>query len=75
MALRVMLLDMFELRGILEGRNVPVQVAHPLVEMRISAANVGEIALEVLDVYRVKADDCGEETDVGFCDRGAEVVR
>jgi hypothetical protein len=44
-----------------------------LVEVGVSAANVTEIALEVLHVDSVEADDCCEEADVLLCDAIAEV--
>jgi hypothetical protein len=51
-------------------------MSQPLVDQGISTANIADIALEVLDVNGVEANDCGEETDIGFCDMGArEKVR
>ena len=42
---------MQEVVGLLEGRHVPVEVAHPAVEMWVSRADVADIALEMLHVY------------------------
>lgn len=74
MALRVMLLDMRELSRLAKSRNVPVQIPHPLVKGRVSAANVSDVALEVLDVDGIEADDGRVEADVCFGDTVAIVV-
>jgi hypothetical protein len=44
-----------------------------LVEVGVAAADVTEVALEVLYVDGVEADDGGEEADVLLCDVVAEV--
>lgn len=56
-ALGVMILDVQEVGRVLEGRVVPVQVAHPLVGGRVPGADVPDVALEVLDVDGVEADN------------------
>lgn len=61
---RVVPLDVVELRRLPKGRVVPVQVAHPAVDGRVSRANVADVALEVLHVDGVEADDCDEAKDV-----------
>jgi hypothetical protein len=43
------------------------------VEVRVSAADVTEVALEVLNVDGVEADDGCEEADVLLCQAVAEV--
>ena len=68
MALRIMLLDVLKLRRLLESWDIPVQVPHPLVQVRVSRADIADVGLEMLNVYDVKADQGGEETDVGFGD-------
>lgn len=50
MRARVVVLDVQEVGRVLESRVVPVQVAHPLVEVRVPRADVTDVALEVLDV-------------------------
>jgi hypothetical protein len=52
-----MLLDVGELGGLAEGGDIPVEVAEPLVERWVSATDVADVALEVLDVDGVEADD------------------
>ena len=42
---------MQEVGGILEGRIVPIEVTHPLVEMRVPGADVANIAFEMLNIY------------------------
>lgn len=46
-----------------------------LVEVWISAANIAEVALEVLHVDCVEADDGRVEADVLLCQAVAEVER
>lgn len=55
MRLGVVVLDVQEVGGVVEGRLVPVQVAHPLVDRGIAGADVADVALEVLDVDRLRA--------------------
>ena len=62
----VVVLDVEEVGGVAEGGVVPVQVTHPLVDGRVAGADVADVALEVLDVDGVEADDGGEEADVGL---------
>lgn len=46
-----------------------------LVKVWVSAADVTDVALEVLHVDGIEANDCGEETDVLLCEAVAEVER
>lgn len=46
-----------------------------LVEVGVAAADVPDVALEVLHVNGIEADDCGEEADVLLCEAVAEVER
>jgi hypothetical protein len=75
MTLCIMLLDMFKLGRVLERRYIPVQMAHPLMQRRVSRANIANVALEVLHVHGVEADNRCEQANVGFSDggRGEEV--
>lgn len=43
------------------------------MKVRVAAANVANVALEVLHVDGVEANDCGEEADVLLCEAVAEV--
>lgn len=72
-ARHVMLLDMLKFRRVLECRHIPVQISEPAVDGRISATDVANVALEVLDVDCVEADDGHEEADVCFGKLGTEV--
>jgi hypothetical protein len=45
------------------------------VEVGVAAADVPDVALEVLHVDGVEADDRGEEADVLLCEAVAEVER
>ena len=44
------------------------------MQVRVPAADISDVALEVLNVDGVEADDGGVEADVGFGDGGAVVV-
>ena len=74
MALRVMPLDMFKLRRLPETWLIPIQIPHPLVNRRIPAPDVPDVALEVLDIHGIEADDRRIEAHVGFGDGRAVVV-
>lgn len=49
-------LDMLEIARVLECRDVPVQLAHPQVEVRVPIPDRADVALEVTNVYRVETD-------------------
>ena len=74
MTLRIMGLNMCKLRRILERRNIPIKMSHPFMDIWISGSDIPDIGLEVLHVDGIEAHDCREEADVGFSDRGAEIV-
>lgn len=75
MRLRVVLLDVLELRRVAERVLVPVQLAHPAVQVRVPGADVAQVALEVLHVHGIEAHDGRVQPDVGLGQAGAEVVR
>jgi len=54
---------------------LPVAVPHPLMQRRIPAPDLPEVALEVLHVDGVEADDGRVQAHVGFGGVGAVVVR
>jgi hypothetical protein len=74
MARHIVLLDMLELRRLLERRYVPIQIPEPAMDGRVPAADVADVALEVLQVDCVEADDGHVQAYVCFGDVGAEVV-
>ena len=41
-------------------------MAHPLMEVWISRSDIANVALEVLDVDGIEADDRCEKPDIGF---------
>ena len=61
-----MLLDVFEISGVLESWVVPIQMSEPFVEMRIAGANISNVTFEVLHVNRVEANDSGEQAYICF---------
>ena len=63
-----MLLDVFKLGRVLEGRVVPVQMPHPLVQVIVAAPDISNITFEVLHVDGIEANNGGVETDVSFRD-------
>lgn len=56
-ATSVVPLDVIKLRGVVERRLIPVQVTHPLVQKRVSGADIPNVALEVLDVDGVETNE------------------
>lgn len=72
---RIMPLDVIKLRRLLKRRVVPVQVAHPLVQARVAAANVANVALEVLHVHRVEARQRHVQPNIRLGEGLAEEVR
>lgn len=75
MAPCIMPLDVIKLRRLLKRRMVPVQVTQPLVQARVAAANVANVALEVLHVHRVEARQRHVQPDVRLGEGLAEEVR
>jgi hypothetical protein len=75
MAGHVMFLDVLELCRLLEGRDVPVQIPQPAMDSGIAAADIADVAFEVLDIHRIEAGDGHVQAYVRFGDVGAEVVR
>lgn len=73
MALCIMELYMLELGSLMERRDIPEDGPKPAMNRRVSGADIAEIALEVLDVDGVEADDGSVEPDIGFCDGIPEV--
>jgi hypothetical protein len=62
-------LDVLKLRRLLEGRLVPVQVAHPAMQIWVAGADVAQVALEVLHVDGVKSDQrhvAGQQPPLAF---------
>ena len=57
--------DVVKLRRALEGIVVPVQIAQPVVNRRVSRTHIAEIALEMLDVDRVETNHC--DVSVSTC--------
>ena len=65
---------MIELGRILEGGNVPVKFPQPIVDGREATTDVLEVALEVLHVHWIEADDGGIETNIRFSQGIAEHI-
>jgi hypothetical protein len=67
MALRVMALDMREFRRILKSRDIPVQMSEPLMNIRVSRANIPDIRLEVLHIHHIEPHNRGEKPHIRLC--------
>lgn len=52
MTLCVVVLDMQEVRGVLESWDLPVQCSHPFVDMRVARTDILQVRLEMLNVYK-----------------------
>jgi len=70
----VMPLDVLKLGRVAEGGQVPVQLPEPLVQRGVSRPDVAQVALEVLHVHDVEADDGRVQSDVSLGDVLAEIV-
>ena len=75
MALRIMLLDMLKLCRLSKRRHIPIQIPQPLMQSWVSAPDIADIALEVLNVDRVESDDRGIQANISLSDILTEVVR
>lgn len=73
-AFRIMLFDMLKLRRVLECRYVPVQIPQPFMQSRITRSDITDVALEMLHIDGVEANDGGVEANVCFGDIGTEIV-
>lgn len=73
MAFRIMLFDVLKLCCLAKGRDVPVEMPHPLVERRIAGADISNIAFEMLDIHGVEANNGGVKAYVCFCDLVAKI--
>ena len=71
---RIMPLDVLKLGRVVKGRGVPIQLPDPFVQRRVSRPDVAQVALEVLHVHGVEADDGRVQSDVCFRDVLAKVV-
>ena len=71
----VMIFDMLKLRRVFESRNVPVQLPQPLMQRRIARSDITNVALEMLHIDGVEANDGSVKANVCFGDVGTEVVR
>ena len=74
MALRIVLLNMLELRRLPKSGHIPIQIPHPLMNRRISTSDISHITLEMLHVYRIEPHDGGVQADVSLGDVFSEVV-
>lgn len=74
MASRIVKFNMIKICGVPEGGNVPEEVAHPSVEVGVARADIADVALEVLNVDWVKADDGYVESDISLSETGAVII-
>ena len=75
MTLRIMLLDMLELRRRPKRLDIPVQIPQPLVNSRIPAPDVADVTFKVLHIHRIEPDYRRIQADIRLGDVPAEVVR
>jgi hypothetical protein len=64
MALSVMVLDVREFRSILKSRDIPIQISEPLMNVRISRANILDVRLEVLYINHIEPHNRGEQPHI-----------
>ena len=75
MTLRIMLLNMLKLCRLAKCRHSPVQIPQPLVQRRVAAPDITDIAFEMLDVHGVEPDNRGVQANISLGDILTEVVR
>src|ERR1700722_19431514 len=75
MTLGVVLLYMLKLRRTTKRLFVPIQLPQPLVQSWVPGPDVTDVALEMLHVYDVEADDGRVQSDVCLRDVLPIVVR
>ena len=75
MTLRVVLLNMLEIRSLLEPLDIPIQVFEVVVQEWVVVPNGAEIALEMLHVDRVEPDQRHVCADVDFGQLCTEYIR
>lgn len=69
------LLDMFEIRTILECGSIPILVLEPGIDVGIVVSDRAEVAFEVVLVDCVEADDCCVGADIELGEVCAQDVR
>jgi hypothetical protein len=74
-ALGIVALDMLKQRRLAKRRHIPVQVPHPLVDRGITTADITDVALEVLDIDGIEANDGRVQPDIALGDIFAPVER
>lgn len=74
MGLGIMFLNMLKLRRLPKRRHIPIQHPHPPMQRRIPRSDIPNVALEMLHVHGIEADDGGVEADVCLGDVLAVVV-
>src|SRR3954468_8184421 len=75
MTLRVVLLDMLEIRRLLERLDIPIQVFEVVVQKRVIVPDGAKIALKMLHVDCVEPDQCRIRADVDFGELCTENIR
>lgn len=73
--LSIMLFDVLKVGRILERRNIPVQMLQPLVDIRVIISDSTNIALKMLNINRIKANNGRIKSDIGFGKPVPEEVR
>ena len=73
-ALCIMILDMLKLSRLLERRYVPVQLPQPLMQRRITRSNITDVALKMLHIDWIEANDGGIEANICFSEVSTEIV-
>ena len=72
--LGVMILHVLKVASVFESRVIPVQFSQPLVNSRVTASDISDVAFKVLDVNSIEADDGWVKTDIGLCQPIAEEI-
>jgi len=69
------LLDVLEVRTVLECRMIPIQVLEPSIDVRIIVPNCPQVAFEMVFVYSIEAYNRRVGPNIQFCKMLAQNVR
>ena len=75
MALSIMALNMRKLRRLPESRHIPIQMPNPFMQMRVTAPDIPDIGLEMLDVHSIEPHYRCIEPDIRLRDVFPEIER
>lgn len=74
MTFRVVIFDVLELRCLAKRWNIPIEMSQPSMQSWIAGSDVADVALEVLHIDWVEANNSGVKAYISFSDVLTEIV-